>query len=113
MLIKEWQDKVDLWIREVGVRYFDIKTNTLLLVEEVGEIARSIARVYGEQSFKESTPTHDHRERLKDELGDAFFVLTCMANQLDMDLSEILSNNLVKKTVRDQNRHRENPKLKD
>ena len=108
MTIKEAQEIVDNWIKTIGVRYFNELTNTALLMEEVGEVARIMARVYGEQSFKESDKSHD----LADELADVLFVLICLANQTGIDLTEALEKNLEKKTSRDSNRHNNNPKLK-
>lgn len=108
MTIKEAQEIVDNWIKTIGVRYFNELTNTALLMEEVGEVARIMARVYGEQSFKESDNSHD----LADELADVLFVLICLANQTGINLTEALEKNLEKKTSRDSNRHNNNPKLK-
>lgn len=110
MTISEWQSQVDKWIKEYGVRYFDIKTNNLLLMEEVGELSRHIARKYGEQNYKRPTQSE---EGIKDEMGDILFVLTCMANQMEIDLTEILKKNIDKKTNRDKTRHHNNQKLKD
>lgn len=107
MTIKEAQEIVDNWIKTIGVRYYEL-TNTALLMEEVGEVARIMARVYGEQSFKESDKSHD----LADELADVLFVLICLANQTGINLTEALEKNLEKKTSRDSNRHNNNPKLK-
>ena len=108
MEISEAQQKVDQWIKEVGVRYFNELTNMAMLTEEVGEVARIIARRYGEQSEKES----DKGKDLGDELADVLFVLICLANQTGVDLEEALEKNLVKKTGRDADRHRNNEKLK-
>lgn len=108
MEIAEAQKIVDNWIKEVGVRYFDELTNTAILMEEVGEVARIMARRYGEQSEKES----DKNKDLGDELADVMFVLICLANQTGIDLEEALKKNLEKKTNRDKNRHMNNPKLK-
>ena len=108
MTIKEAQEIVDNWIKTIGVRYFNELTNTALLMEEVGEVARIMARVYGEQSFKESDKSHD----LADELADVLFVLICLVNQTGINLTEALEKNLEKKTSRDSNRHNNNPKLK-
>ena len=102
------QQLVDGWIRSIGVRYFSELTNLAQLVEEVGELSRVISRTYGEQSFKDSdTPA----EGLSDELADVLFVLICLANQTGVDLEEALRANLQKKTERDRERHRNNPKL--
>ena len=108
MEIKEAQKIVDDWINEYGVRYFDELTNTAMLMEEVGEVARIMARRYGEQSEKES----DKGKDLGEELADVFFVLICLANQTGIDLEEAMQKNLEKKTKRDATRHKENEKLK-
>lgn len=108
MTIKEAQQRVDSWINTTGVRYFNELTNMAILTEEVGEVARIIARKYGEQSFKNSEEDAD----LADELADVFFVIICLANQTGIDLTDALEKNLVKKETRDKNRHRENTKLK-
>ena len=108
MTIAEAQHTVDEWIRSTGVRYFNELTNMAILTEEVGEVARLIARQYGEQSFKES----DKNRELGDELADVLFVVICLANQTGVNLTEALSRNLEKKTQRDANRHRENEKLR-
>ena len=107
MTISEAQKTVDHWIKTIGVRYFDELTNTAVLMEEVGEVARIMARVYGEQSSKES----DLRHKLDDELADVLFVLICIANQTGVDLTDALKKNLEKKTNRDSDRHKSNPKL--
>ncbi len=107
MTISEAQQTVDHWIKTIGVRYFDELTNTAVLMEEVGEVARIMARVYGEQSSKES----DLRHKLDDELADVLFVLICIANQTGVDLTDALKKNLEKKTKRDSDRHKSNPKL--
>jgi NTP pyrophosphatase (non-canonical NTP hydrolase) len=107
MEIKEAQQKVDEWIKTVGVRYFNEMTNLALLTEEVGELARIIARRYGEQSFKESDKAVD----MADEMADVLFVLICLANQTGVDLTAAFERNLVKKSVRDSSRHQDNPKL--
>jgi NTP pyrophosphatase (non-canonical NTP hydrolase) len=109
MTIKEAQQKVDNWINTTGVRYFNELTNMAILTEEVGEMARIIARKYGEQSFKESDKDYD----LADEMADVMFVLICMANQTGIDLTDALENNLLKKTSRDKDRHRNNEKLRE
>ena len=108
MTLKESQAIVDQWIKDVGVRYFNELTNMAMLTEEVGEVARIIARRYGEQSEKESDKTKD----LGQEMADVLFVLICLANQTGIDLSEEFAKNLAKKTDRDQDRHHNNPKLK-
>lgn len=107
MEISEAQKIVDKWIKEYGVRYFNELTNTAILMEEVGEVARIMSRKYGEQSFKESDKGRD----LGDELADVMFVLICLANQTGVDLESALARNLEKKTERDSNRHKENKKL--
>jgi NTP pyrophosphatase (non-canonical NTP hydrolase) len=107
MDIKDAQVVVDEWIKTVGVRYFNELTNTALLMEEVGEVARIMARRYGEQSEKES----DKNKDLGDEMADVLFVLICLANQTGIDLSEAFVKNLEKKTKRDFDRHKNNPKL--
>ena len=108
MKIQEAQQQVDEWIKTTGVRYFNELTNTAILMEEVGELARIMARKYGEQSFKES----DKKEDLGDELADVLFVLMCIANQTGVDLTEALEKNLKKKSKRDKTRHAQNEKLK-
>lgn len=108
MTIQQAQTTVDNWIKTTGVRYFSELTNMAILTEEVGEVARIIARQYGEQSFKESDKQHD----LSDELADVLFVLICIANQTGVDLTEALQKNMEKKTNRDAERHRKNEKLK-
>lgn len=107
MTIKDAQSTVDQWIKEIGVRYFNELTNTAILMEEVGEVARIMARDYGEQSWKKGA----EKEDLGDEMADVFFVLICLANQTGIDLEEALKKNLEKKTKRDQHRHLDNPKL--
>lgn len=107
MTIKEAQEIVDKWINTVGVRYYDELTNTAILMEEVGEVARIMARQYGEQSFKES----DKEVDLADEMADVLFVLICLANQTGIDLTDSLRKNLDKKTKRDSERHQNNAKL--
>jgi len=107
MTIKEAQKTVDNWIITTGVRYFNELTNMAILTEEVGEVARIMARKYGEQSFKES----DNKE-LADELADVLWVVIAIANQTGVDLTEAFNKNLEKKSIRDKNRHKENSKLK-
>lgn len=107
MDIKDAQSIVDEWIKTVGVRYFNELTNTAILMEEVGEVARIMARRYGEQSEKES----DKNKDLGDEMADVLFVLICLANQTGIDLSKAFVRNLEKKTKRDFDRHKNNPKL--
>jgi len=107
MDLKEAQEIVDEWIKRVGVRYFNELTNTAILMEEVGEVARIMARRYGEQSEKESDKSKD----LGEEMADVLFVLICLANQTGIDLSQAFTKNLEKKTQRDFERHKNNPKL--
>ncbi len=111
MELAEAQKKVDNWIKTYGVKYFSETTNTLLLVEEVGEFARLIARKYGEQSFKKNISDEELKEKIADEMSDIFFVLTCLANQMEIDLEKAFEKNLEKKTKRDNKRHINNPKL--
>jgi NTP pyrophosphatase (non-canonical NTP hydrolase) len=108
MTIKEAQKHVDKWINNEGVRYFNVLTNMAMLTEEVGEVARVISRTYGEQSFKKS----DKGKDLGEEIADVMFVLICIANQTGVDLEKAFVQNIEKKTKRDKNRHRKNPKLK-
>ncbi|MBK8367489.1 MAG: nucleotide pyrophosphohydrolase [Bacteroidetes bacterium] len=108
MKVSEAQKTVDDWIKQYGVKYFSELTNMAMLTEEVGEVARIIARRYGEQSEKES----DKNKDLSDELADVLFVLICLANQTGIDLEEALKKNLDKKTNRDSERHINNDKLK-
>ncbi len=107
MSIEEAQAQVDAWIRSTGVRYFNELTNTAILMEEVGELARLMARTYGEQSFKESDKNRD----LGDEMADVLWVLMCLANQTGVDLAQALEKNFEKKTMRDSQRHKDNEKL--
>lgn len=108
MTLKEAQESVDSWIHTYGVRYFSELTNMAILTEEVGELARIIARKYGDQSFKEG-----EKDNLEDELTDVLWVLLCIANQTGVDLTEAFTRNLEKKTKRDNKRHINNPKLSD
>lgn len=107
MTIREAQHLVDSWIKTYGVRYFNELTNMAILTEEVGEVARLIARIYGEQSFKES----DKQKDLADEMADVIWVLICLANQTGVDLTSALEKNIQKKTNRDKERHINNQKL--
>jgi NTP pyrophosphatase (non-canonical NTP hydrolase) len=107
MTLREAQDAVDRWIKEYGVRYFSELTNMACLTEEVGELARVIARTYGDQSFKRG-----EKANLGEEMADVLWVLLCMANQTGVDLTDELRKNFEKKTFRDRTRHLENPKLK-
>ena len=107
MTIKEAQSQIDNWIKTTGVRYFSELTNMAILTEEVGEVARLMSRLYGDQSFKES----DKKKELADELADVLWVLMCIANQTGVDLTEALQKNLEKKNIRDNLRHQNNEKL--
>jgi NTP pyrophosphatase (non-canonical NTP hydrolase) len=107
--IKQAQQQVDEWIKTIGVRYFSELTNMAILTEEVGELARIMARKYGDQSFKEG----ETDENMADEMADVLWVLICMANQTGVDLEEALIKNIEKKTNRDKDRHASNEKLKD
>jgi NTP pyrophosphatase (non-canonical NTP hydrolase) len=108
MTLEQAQQSVDEWIKKNGVRYFNELTNMAMLTEEVGEVARIIARRYGEQSEKESDKDKD----LGDELADVLWVLICLANQTGVDLTKAFAQNLEKKTQRDKDRHNQNPKLR-
>ncbi|MFC3560871.1 nucleotide pyrophosphohydrolase [Pedobacter jamesrossensis] len=108
MTINEAQETVDKWIKTTGIRYFNELTNTAILMEEVGEVARIMARKYGEQSFKKS----DEDVNLADEMADVMFVLICLANQTGINLTDALEKNLQKKTIRDADRHKNNEKLR-
>ena len=108
MEIKEAQEKVDLWIKTTGVRYFSELTNMAILSEEVGELARIMARKYGDQSFKKTDEGYD----MADEMADVLWVLICLANQTGTDLTRALENNFKKKDLRDHLRHKNNAKLK-
>jgi NTP pyrophosphatase (non-canonical NTP hydrolase) len=108
MTIEEAQKLVNDWINTKGIRYFNELTNTAILMEEVGEVARIMARKYGEQSFKKSDEAVD----LADEMADVLFVLICLANQTGIDLTKALEKNMEKKNIRDADRHRNNEKLK-
>ena len=108
MTLQQLQDKVDSWIKEYGVRYFSELTNMAVLTEEVGELARIMARKFGEQSFKNK----EEENNLGDEIADVLWVLTCIANQTGINLTEAVESNFQKKTNRDKNRHISNKKLK-
>lgn len=108
LTLNEAQQKVDGWIKSVGVRYFNELTNLGILMEEVGELSRLMVRQYGEQSFKES----DKGKELGDEMADVLWVLICLANQTGVNLTEALQKNFEKKNIRDAERHKENEKLK-
>jgi NTP pyrophosphatase (non-canonical NTP hydrolase) len=107
LTIAEAQEEVDQWIKTIGVRYFSELTNTAILMEEVGELARLMARKYGDQSFKES----DKNKELADEMADVLWVLICLANQTGVNLTEAFQQNIEKKTTRDAERHKKNEKL--
>ena len=109
MTIQDAQSQVDNWIKKYGVRYFSELTNMAILTEEVGELARIMARKYGDQSFKESDKSYE----LADEMADVLWVLICLANQTGVDLEKALEDNLKKKTERDSQRHKGNDKLKN
>ena len=111
MEINEYQGQVDEWIRTTGVRYFSELTNLAILAEEVGEVARLMARIYGEQSFRQPISEAEKKEQLSDELADIIWVVTCLANQTGINLEEALQKNFDKKNSRDKTRHRNNPKL--
>lgn len=108
LTLRQAQENVDHWIKTVGVRYFSELTNMAMLTEEVGELARIMARTYGDQSFKES----DKNRNLPDEMADVLWVLICLANQTGVDLTEALQKNFDKKNIRDAERHKGNEKLK-
>lgn len=112
MTLQETQDTVDTWIRTIGIRYYNELTNTAILMEEVGEVARLMSRLYGEQSFKTPELAATAQEDLADEMADVLFVLVCLANQTGVNLTEAVKKNLVKKTKRDAIRHANNEKLK-
>lgn len=113
MSISEAQQTVDHWINTVGIRYYNELTNTAILMEEVGEVARLMARLYGEQSFKSTEKMATAKEDLADEMADVLFVLICLANQTGIDLTQAIQKNLEKKTQRDALRHASNEKLKN
>ncbi|HET9825701.1 MAG TPA: nucleotide pyrophosphohydrolase [Chitinophagaceae bacterium] len=108
MTFQEAQQNVDQWIKTTGVRYFSELTNMAILTEEVGEVARLMSRMYGDQSFKES----DKQRQLGDELADVLWVLICIANQTGVDLTEAMTKNFEKKNIRDKHRHQQNEKLR-
>lgn len=109
LTLKQMQATVDEWINTIGVRYYSELTNTAVLMEEVGEVARLMARLYGDQSFKKS----DETVNLADEMADVLFVLICLANQTGVDLTDAFAHNMAKKTNRDKERHANNPKLRE
>ncbi|MFN0174620.1 MAG: nucleotide pyrophosphohydrolase [Saprospiraceae bacterium] len=112
MTIQDAQHTVDQWIKTIGVRYYSELTNTALLMEEVGEVARLMARIYGDQSFKNPAEVADAPAQLADEMADVLFLILCLANQTGVDLTEALQKNLDKKTNRDAARHAGNEKLR-
>ena len=112
MTLQEAQQTVDHWINTIGIRYYNELTNTAILMEEVGEVSRLMARLYGEQSFKRKADEAEAPAKLADEMADVLFVLICLANQTGVDLTDALQRNLDKKTKRDQERHANNEKLK-
>ncbi|NND07561.1 MAG: nucleotide pyrophosphohydrolase [Saprospiraceae bacterium] len=109
--LQSLQDQIDQWIKKYGIAYFDELTNMTLLMEEVGELASLMSRIYGQQSFKHKITEEDQRKRLTDEIADVLFVLTCLANQMDIDLTAAMQQNIDKKTTRDAERHKTNPHL--
>lgn len=111
MRLSELQEQVDHWIKTIGVRYFNEMTNMAILTEEVGELARIMSRTYGEQSFKKEISLQEKMEMLEDEMADVLWVLTCLANQTGIDLDLAMQKNLLKKTKRDKDRHKNNSKL--
>lgn len=111
MEISKYQNEVDQWIKTYGVRYFNIPTNTMILMEEVGEFARLMARFHGEQSFKNAPSEVEAKELIADEIADIFFVLTCLSNQMDINIAEAIEKNFTKKTKRDIQRHMNNKKI--
>lgn len=113
MTIKTAQKEVDNWIQTIGIRYYNELTNMAILTEEVGEVARLMARLYGEQSFKKKEDELNAKENLGDEMADVLFVLICLANQTGIDLTEALEKNLIKKSIRDKERHANNEKLSE
>ena len=113
MTIKQYQEQVDNWIQSFGVRYFREETNMILLMEEVGELSRLVARVYGEQSFKREIPEAEIKQNIADEMADILFVVTCLSNQMGIDLENAIQKNMDKKTDRDKLRHKNNPKLRE
>lgn len=111
MTLDNLQETVDKWITTIGVKYFGELTNMTVLTEEVGELARLMARVHGEQSFKRKEDEAQADANIQEELGDILFVVTCLANQMGYNLTDIMAQNLDKKTIRDKDRHINNPKL--
>lgn len=111
MTIQQLQVQVDQWIKTIGVRYFSELTNMAILTEEVGELARVMSRTYGEQSWKEDISIEQQREKLADELADVLWVITCLANQTGVNMTQAIQKNIEKKTSRDLDRHKGNSKL--
>lgn len=111
MTLQELQRDVDTWIRTTGVRYFSELTNTAILAEETGEVARLMARLYGDQSFKTQEEKEIAQTQLADEMADLLWVLVCLANQTGVDLTAAVQQNIEKKNTRDKERHKNNPKL--
>lgn len=111
MEISKYQREVDEWIKTIGVRYFSELTNMAILTEEVGEVSRLISRMYGEQSFKTPMTEEEQKKKLADELADVIWVVTCLANQTGIDLTQAIKDNMDKKTNRDSERHKNNSKL--
>jgi NTP pyrophosphatase (non-canonical NTP hydrolase) len=111
MEISTYQRKVDEWIKTIGVRYFSELTNMAILTEEVGEVSRLVSRMYGEQSFKTQISEDEQKKKLADELADVIWVVTCLANQTGINLSDAIKDNMDKKTQRDSQRHKNNTKL--
>ncbi len=111
MTLKQAQETVNQWINTIGIRYYNELTNMAILTEEVGEVARLMSRLYGEQSFKTKELEARGKENLGDEMADVLFVLICLANQTGVDLTDALRKNLDKKTLRDAERHAGNKKL--
>ena len=111
MTLNDLQQKVDQWIKEHGVRYFNEMTNSLILAEELGEFSRLMARKYGEQSFKKGKSPQEIDQNIGEELADILFVLTCLANQMGYSMEELMISNFTKKTIRDHKRHKANKKL--
>ena len=111
MTIEQLQNEIDQWIHEHGVRYFDELTNLGVLMEEVGELSRHLVRQFGEQSYKEGKRPSELKDALSEEMGDVMFVLICLANQMGIDLTVVMTANLAKKTRRDNTRHSSNDKL--
>ncbi len=113
MTLEQAQQAVDNWIKTIGIRYYNELTNTAILMEEVGEVARLMARIYGEQSFKSPEKAASAKDDLAGEMGDVLFVLICLANQTGVDLGASLQDIMEKRSIRDKERHANNPKLKD